>query len=64
METKMNHFGIKNHAQKSIQDIADGLSGSKSINHTAKDPYADVIITTNEMRMWASGKVFRPRSLL
>ncbi len=64
MEAKMNQFGSIKQAQKNIQGVVEGLPGSKSINHTAKDPYADVIITTNEMRMWASGKVFRPRSLL
>lgn len=58
-------------------DLRNGLNGvkkedellhetpsKKNTDPFRNDPYGDVIITVNEMRMWASGKLIRPRSLL
>lgn len=63
MEQMFNQLGALNGIEKK-NDHPREASPINSSDPFRNDPYADVIITVNEMRMWASGKVIRPRSLL
>ncbi len=63
MEQLFNQSGAHN-GSESKNERPREASTINSDDPFRNDPYAGVIITVNEMRMWASGKLIRPRSLL